>query len=63
MNREELIIKLSNYFSKRDDTGIPIIIKDRRIYLLYLLAVSDPAEEFRNYIFDTWRIKNAYRCR
>lgn len=43
--------------------GIPIIIKDRRIFLWYLLAVTDLAEEFRDYIFDIWRIKNAYRCR
>lgn len=44
-------------------TGIPIIIKDRRVYLLYLLAVSDMAEEFRNYIFGVWRIKNAHGSR
>ena len=40
-------------------TGIPIIIKNRRIYLRYLLAVSDLAEEFRSYIFDVWRLRNA----
>ncbi len=43
--------------------GIPVIIKNRNIFLLYLLVVSDLAEEFRNYIFDVWRIKNAYKRR
>jgi len=43
--------------------GIPIIIKKRSIFLWYLLVVSDLAEEFRNYIFDVWRIKNAYKRR
>lgn len=43
--------------------GVPIVVKDRRVFLWYLLAVSDLAEEFRSYIFDIWRIKNAYRCR
>lgn len=42
-------------------TGIPIIVKDRRLYICYLLAISDLAEEFRNYVFDFRRIKNAHR--
>lgn len=37
--------------------GIPIIIKDRSLYLRFLLAVSSAAEYFREFIGDFWAIK------
>ena len=39
------------------NTGIPIIIKDRSIYLDFLLNVTTQAEEFREFIKDFWEIR------
>jgi len=125
MNREELIIRLSDYFSKRDDVvmaflfgswakcathlesdvdiavyfnknmdeseessiwadvekivgintdfvvlnrafpeiadsalkGIPIIIKDRNIYLRFLIRVISEAIDYRSFVESYWRLK------
>ena len=37
--------------------GVPIIVKDRGVYLDFLLASSDLAEDFRNFTFDWWAIR------
>lgn len=39
--------------------GIPIIIKDRGLYLDFMLRVTLEAEDFRETIEDYWRIKEA----
>lgn len=39
--------------------GIPIIIKDRGLYLDFMLRVTSEAEDFRQTIEDYWRIKEA----
>jgi uncharacterized protein YutE (UPF0331/DUF86 family)/predicted nucleotidyltransferase len=37
--------------------GKPIIIKDRSLYLRFLLIVSSAAEDFREFVEDFWKIK------
>lgn len=39
--------------------GIPIIIKDRGLYLDFMLRVSTEAEDYRETVEDFWRIKQA----
>jgi predicted nucleotidyltransferase len=39
--------------------GIPIIIKDRGLYLDFMLRVTAEAEDFRETVEDYWRIKQA----
>lgn len=39
--------------------GIPIIIKDRGLYLDFMLRVTLEAEDFRGTVEDYWRIKQA----
>lgn len=39
--------------------GIPIIIKDRGLYLDFMLRVTSEAEDFRETFEDYWRIKQA----
>jgi predicted nucleotidyltransferase len=39
--------------------GIPIIIKDRGLYLDFMLRVTTEAEDFRETVEDYWRIKQA----
>lgn len=43
--------------------GLPIVIKDRKTFLRYMVAVSDLAVEYRNFVEDYWKRKNAYTCR
>jgi predicted nucleotidyltransferase len=43
--------------------GFPIVIKDRRTFLRYMVAVSDLAVEYRNFVEDYWKRKNAYTRR
>ena len=43
--------------------GFPIVIKDRRTFLRYMVAVSDLAVEYRNFVEDYWKRKNAYTSR
>lgn len=43
--------------------GIPIIIKDRGLYLDFMLRVTSEAEDFRDTLEDYWRIKQAYEKR
>ncbi len=40
-------------------SGIPIIIKDRGLYLDFMLRVTAEAEDFRETVEDYWRIKQA----
>lgn len=44
-------------------TGIPLVIRNRRLFLWYLLNVSDLAEEFRDYILSLWGKRYADRSR
>lgn len=37
--------------------GMPIIIRDRRLYLDFLLDVSNEAQDFIEFNLDTWRRK------
>jgi len=39
--------------------GIPIIIKDRGLYLDFMLRITSEAEDFRETFEDYWRIKQA----
>jgi uncharacterized protein (DUF2344 family) len=39
--------------------GIPIVIKDRGLYLDFMLRVTTEAEDFRETVEDYWRIKQA----
>ena len=39
--------------------GIPLTIKDRRLFLDFMLDVSREAEDFIDFNLDTWRRKNA----
>lgn len=39
--------------------GIPIIIKDRGLYLDFMLRITSEAEDFRETLEDYWRIKQA----
>ena len=35
--------------------GIPLLIRDERFYLEYMLEVTREAEDFREFVFDLWR--------
>ena len=37
--------------------GVPIVIKDKGLYLDFLLRVTRDAEDFRDFIEDYWRLK------
>jgi hypothetical protein len=39
--------------------GRPIIIKDRGLYLDFMLRVTAEAEDYREMVEDYWRIKQA----
>lgn len=39
--------------------GVPIIIKDRGLYLDFMLRVTTEAEDYRETVEDFWRIKQA----
>jgi predicted nucleotidyltransferase len=41
--------------------GIPIIIKDRNVFLNFMLDVSTEAQDFLEFNLDTWRKKNDTR--
>ena len=41
--------------------GVPIVIKNRSLFLDFLINVSTEAEDFIEFNFDTWRMKNAHR--
>ena len=43
--------------------GKPILIKDRKIFLRYMVAVSSLAVEYREFVKSYWKLKNAYACR
>jgi hypothetical protein len=40
-------------------SGIPIVVKDRGLYLDFMLRVTAEAEDFRETVEDYWRIKQA----
>ncbi len=46
--------------------GVPLVIRDYRLYLEYMLQVSREAEDFQDFIIDLWRMKTgsggAARC-
>lgn len=35
--------------------GIPLVIRDERFYLEYMLETTREAEDFREFVFDLWR--------
>ncbi|MGA1842776.1 MAG: type VII toxin-antitoxin system MntA family adenylyltransferase antitoxin [bacterium] len=37
--------------------GTPVIIKDRSLYLRFLLIISSAAENFREFVYEFWKIK------
>ena len=39
--------------------GIPIVIKDRGLYLDFMLRITTESEDFRETVEDYWRIKQA----
>lgn len=41
--------------------GTPIVIKDRGLYLDFMLRVTAEAEDYREMVEDYWRIKQAMR--
>lgn len=41
--------------------GIPLVIKDRKLYIDFLLEVSNEAEDFIDFNLDTWRRKYGIR--
>jgi hypothetical protein len=40
--------------------GIPVVIKDRRLYLDFLLRVSGEAADYREWVESFWTIKQGY---
>ncbi|MFN3533149.1 MAG: type VII toxin-antitoxin system MntA family adenylyltransferase antitoxin [Candidatus Brocadia sp.] len=43
--------------------GLPIVIRDRKTFLRYMVAVSDLAVEYRDFVEDYWKRKDAYTSR
>jgi predicted nucleotidyltransferase len=43
--------------------GRPILIKNRKTFLRYMVAVSNLAEGYRDFVNDYWKIKNAHTRR
>lgn len=43
--------------------GLPILIKNRKTFLRYMIAVSNLAVEYRDFVNDYWKIKNAHARR
>lgn len=43
--------------------GIPIVIKDHRFYLEYMLQVSREAEDFTEFVLDYWRWRERVRSK
>lgn len=41
--------------------GIPLVIKDWKIYLKYMLSVSFEAMEFQNVVEDIWKMKRGIK--
>ncbi len=43
--------------------GKPILVKDRKTFLRYMVAVSSLAVEYREFVKSYWKLKNAYTSR
>ena len=43
--------------------GKPILVKDRKTFLRYMVAVSSLAVEYREFVKSYWKLKNAYASR
>ena len=43
--------------------GKPILVKDRKTFLRYMVAVSSLAVEYREFVKSYWKLKNAYARR
>ena len=41
--------------------GMPIVIKDRGLYLDFMLRVTSEAEDFRQFVDEYWRLKEEMR--
>lgn len=51
----------SSVASSAIQEGMPLVIKDRALYLRFLLTISSAAEEFRDFVRDFWEIKERSR--
>lgn len=40
--------------------GVPLLIRDYRLYLEYMLEVSREAEDFQDFIIDLWRMRTVF---
>jgi predicted nucleotidyltransferase len=43
--------------------GKSIAINDYRVYLDYMLSVSQEAEDFREFVMDMWRLRERFKVR
>jgi predicted nucleotidyltransferase len=43
-------------------SGVPIVIKDRGLYLDFMLRVTAEAEDFRQFVREYWRLKEEMRA-
>jgi predicted nucleotidyltransferase len=43
--------------------GKSIAINDYRVYLDYMLSISQEAEDFREFVMDMWRLRERFRVR
>lgn len=41
--------------------GIPLLIRNQRFYLEYMLDVSREAQDFQEFIIDLWELRKKYR--
>ncbi len=55
----DLVVLNSAPASIADSTirGIPVVIKDRGLYLEFMIRVTSLAEDYREFIEDYWRLK------
>lgn len=67
LKREVELVNLTRCFATLSwniiRKGIPIVIKDRKRYLDFMLECSNEAVDFIGFNLDTWRRKNAIEYR
>ncbi|MEW6687329.1 MAG: nucleotidyltransferase domain-containing protein [Candidatus Edwardsbacteria bacterium] len=64
LKREVDLIVLNRASSTVTDSairGFPVLIKDRRLYLNFMLRVSQEAEDYRNFVKEYWKLKQEIR--
>jgi predicted nucleotidyltransferase len=60
LKREVDLIILNRASSTISDSalrGVPILIRDRKVYLNFMLRATAEAEDFRNFVEDYWKLK------